>query len=361
MKSLLGRSIGRYILCTIAILLIFTPVFYLLTKHFYAEEMMDLIKSFRNGSGILENDLEQDIMAGVMIQFVLIIAVLIVAFSVTMHWVSKVLWVPFKDSLRKVEGFDVGTGNIPSLIECDIQEFQELNATLKELMRRSADKYREQKEFTENASHELQTPLAIIHSKLDILLQEGLDERQLVTVQQIYEVVNRMSRLNRNLLLLAKIDNNQYDSFEDIDFHSIASANIEQMSELYGKEIKVFLKGKSCVIRANRILAELMINNLLVNAFRHTSADSTIEVDCSEGYVSVSNSATNGGLDSDKIFGRFNHSSEEKRGTGIGLAIVKAICDFHYWKIEYSYYGEMHHFSIFFPEKSVNSKIPTKS
>lgn len=361
MKSLLGRSIGRYILCTIAILLIFTPVFYLLTKHFYAEEMMDLIKSFRNGSGILENDLEQDIMAGVMIQFVLIIAVLTVAFSVTMNRVSKVLWVPFKDSLRKVEGFDVGTGNIPSLIESDIQEFQELNATLRELMRRSADKYREQKEFTENASHELQTPLAIIHSKLDILLQEGLDERQLVTVQQIYEVVNRMSRLNRNLLLLAKIDNNQYDSFEDIDFHSIASANIEQMSELYGKEIKVFLKGKSCVIRANRILAELMINNLLVNAFRHTSADGSIEVDCSEGYVSVSNSATNGGLDSDKIFGRFNHSSEEKRGTGIGLAIVKAICDFHYWKIEYSYYGEMHHFSIFFPEKSVNSKIPTKS
>lgn len=349
MKSLLDRSLSKYILCTIVILLIFTPVFYLLTRHFYAEDMIDLINSVRSGGGIPENDLEQDIMAGVMIQFALIIVALSIASVITMRLVAKHIWAPFKDTLHKAEAFDVDKGEIPEFTDSRTKEFQELNAALEKLMRRSADKYRVQKEFTENASHELQTPIAVISSKLDVLLQEHLDERQSDTVREIYEVLNRMSRLNRNLLLLAKIDNNQYDNLEEVDFHNIASVNIEQMTELYGKGNKVFLKGGSCIVRANKTLAEMMMNNLLVNAFRHTGADGSIIVSCGIGCISVSNTAIAGKLDANKIFARFNHSSEVERGNGIGLAIVKAICDFHGWKIEYSFQEGMHHFSILFP------------
>jgi two-component system OmpR family sensor kinase len=349
MKSLLDRSLSKYILCTIVILLIFTPVFYLLTRHFYAEDMIDLINSVRSGGGIPENDLEQDIMAGVMIQFALIIVALSIASVITMRLVAKHIWAPFKDTLHKAEAFDVEKGDVPVFTESQTEEFQELNMTLGKLMSRSVDKYRVQKEFTENAAHELQTPIAIISGKLDVLLQDQLDEKQLDTVREIYEVVNRMSRLNRNLLLLAKIDNNQYGDFEKVDFHTLASTNIEQMRELYGKENKVFLKGGNCTVFANLTLSEMMLNNLLVNAFRHTGADGTIVVSCGKGCISVSNTAIAGKLDANKIFARFNHSSEADRGNGIGLAIVKAICDFHGWKIEYSFQEGMHHFSILFP------------
>ena len=171
MKSLTKKSLWWFVGCTVIILLICTPLFYFLTRQYYAEEMVDMIESMQLGQIIPPSDLEQDIMAGVMIQFALIVLVLSIASVIAMRFVSRRLWTPFYDALRKTEKFDL-EGDIPQFTDTDVTEFAALNHSLTELMRRNHDTFQSQKEFTQNASHELQTPLAVIQSKLDLLMQE---------------------------------------------------------------------------------------------------------------------------------------------------------------------------------------------
>ena len=348
MRSLLDKSLTKFIVCTAVVLLVCTPLFYLLTKHFYAEDMIELMENYSNGGQIPENDLRQDIMAGVMIQYALVIAVLSIASVIMMRWVSKRLWVPFEDTLDKAAKFDIEKPEIPNFMDTDVKEFKQLDESLTNLMERSADRYRIQKEFTENASHELQTPIAVLQGKLDNLLQDDLSESQLGIVQELYDVSNRMSRLNKNLLLLAKIDNSQYDKKENIDVRDLAQKDFTQLANLYGTGCDVRLSGGKCIAYANPSLMEILVNNLLVNAFRHSGQPSAISVAFDEGGFSVRNTAQGKPLDPSHIFDRFNNSSDPNRGTGIGLAIVKAICDYQGWTVNYSFENGMHVFTVRF-------------
>ena len=169
--------------------------------------------------------MEEDIMHGVMIQFGVIVAVLAVAIVLTLRFISSRLWKPFDETLRQIERFHLESGSVPALPESDVAEFVRLNIALSSLMRNSLTSYRLQKEFTENASHELQTPLAVLRIRLDLLLQRSdLTCGQAELVQGLYETVSRLTRLNRNLLLLAKIDNNQYDGREAVDMDAFISS-----------------------------------------------------------------------------------------------------------------------------------------
>lgn len=208
----------QFAACIAVLLLLATPLFYFLTKHYYAEDMIDLIEAVGQGQPIPALDLEEDIMHGIMIQFGVITVVLAVAIVLTVRFISRRLWKPFDETLLRIEGFRLEDGKLPVLPESDVEEFARLNHTLTALMEGSLASYRMQKEFTENASHELQTPLAVFQSKLDLLLQQPhLSEQQAEIIQGLYENVTRLSRLNRNLLLLAKIDNRQYGQMEDIN------------------------------------------------------------------------------------------------------------------------------------------------
>lgn len=168
--SLLRKSLTQFIFCVVILLLLATPLFYWLTKSFYAEDMIDIIEAVQQGYPIPALDLEEDIIHGVVIQFVLIVTILSVAIVLMMRFISKRLWQPFDQTLRAIETFRLETGEIPSLSDSTIIEFTRLNAVLNKLMTDSVKSYCIQKEFTENASHELQTPLAVFQSKLDILL-----------------------------------------------------------------------------------------------------------------------------------------------------------------------------------------------
>lgn len=353
MRSLLNRSLLWYIGCTLVILLVCTPLFYLLTRHFYAEELIDLI----HGSGIdaekiSDMDLEEDIMAGVMIQFSLIAAVLGVSSIITLRIISKRLWAPFKDTLEKIQTYNIDDRQIPVFAKSSTAEFNALDSCVSQLMLRSSDRYRQQKEFTENASHELQTPIAIIQSKMDLLIQEGLDERQSKLVQEAYDESAQMARLNRNLLLLAKIENNQFEEKAEIDIRSIVSDNILQMRELFGVTDEMGKIAGDCSVYANGYLTETLVRNLIVNAFRHTPAGGEINVNINGGGFSISNTAKDGPLDANRIFERFNHSSDPDRGNGIGLAIVKAICGYSGWSVVYAFENNMHVFKVNFTSAS---------
>ena len=349
-KSLMYKSLTQFIVCVAILLLLATPLFYWLTKSFYVEDMIDIIEAVQQGKPVPALDLEEDILHGIMIQFALIVTVLGVAIVLTMRFISGRLWQPFDKTLEAIEHFKLENGVCPQLAESDTKEFVRLNIALQRLMTDSLHSYRLQKEFTENASHELQTPLAVFQSKLDLLLQQPeLTERQAAIIQDLYQMNSRLSRLNRNLLLLAKMENNQFSRTESVDVITVIKDLQPYLESLSGGLIlKQNFSTASLPIKANRSLLESMVNNLVVNAVRHNKTSGEITVSLSDNRLMVSNTSDDAALDADQIFNRFYRPSEKTTGNGLGLAIVKAVCDYHGWKILYAYADGKHQFVVIF-------------
>ena len=341
-KSLMYKSLTQFIVCVAILLLLATPLFYWLTKSFYAEDIIDIIEAVQQGKPVPALDLEEDILHGIMIQFALIVTVLGVAIVLTMRFISGRLWQPFDKTLEAIEHFKLENGVCPQLAESDTKEFVRLNIALQRLMTDSLHSYRLQKEFTENASHELQTPLAVFQ-------QPELTERQAAIIQDLYQMNSRLSRLNRNLLLLAKMENNQFSRTESVDVITVIKDLQPYLESLSGGLIlKQNFSTASLPIKANRSLLESMVNNLVVNAVRHNKTSGEITVFLSDNRLMVSNTSDDAALDADQIFNRFYRPSEKTTGNGLGLSIVKAVCDYHGWKILYAYADGKHQFVVIF-------------
>ena len=348
-QSLSRKMLTQFTACIAVLLLLATPLFYFLTKHYYAEDMIDIIEAVGQGQPILTLDLEEDIMHGIMIQFGVITLVLAIALILTMRFISHRLWHPFDETLRQIEGFCLEDGALPVLPESSVKEFARLNHTLTALMRNSLASYRTQKEFTENASHELQTPLAVFQSKLDLLLQQpNLSERQAEIIQGLYENVTRLTRLNRNLLLLAKIDNRQYEQMETINLDDFLNGQLSSLESLTGNITLYKDFQTTLTIRANRTLLESLVNNLVVNAVRHNHPQGEIGLTLTNSQLIVANTSDEPPLDEKLVFNRFYRTSEKTAGNGLGLAIVKAVCEYHGWKVNYLYSKGKHCFVINF-------------
>lgn len=348
-KSLINKTLWQFMICTAIIFALMTPLFYMLTKYFYAEDLIEVIQAVERGNEIPKLDLERDIMAGVMIQYFLTFLLLALAMFVTVRFITRRLWQPFDDTLNKAERFNLAQSDAPDFTPTDISEFSRLNDSLGRLMQKNKETYRIQKEFTENASHELQTPLAVTRCKLDLLMQQDLSQQQLELVSDLYQLNTRMGYLNRNLLLLAKIENSQYNQYESIRLCDF----IEKLLPSYNllkESCPVTLDCRNChndLINANPILLECLINNLVVNAIRHTDGGDILVSVSDAGSLEVSNPVTDGPLDASEIFNRFRSGASKTTGTGLGLAIVKAICDFHRWNIIYNYIDSHHYFKVY--------------
>lgn len=234
--------------------------------------------------------------------------------------------------------------------DTDIKEFDELNLSLSKLIDQNISVYRTQKEFTENASHELQTPLAILKNKLDILLQnDDLTEKQYQIVEEMHKALTRSSSINRNLLLLAKIDNSQFDNSEVIQFNELLEQSIQILQEHFEqKKIALHSDISSNVeVKGNSSLLEVLVNNVILNAIRHTSVSGMITIRLTNSVFEVSNSGTEA-LNQDLLFKRFSKLSTDNRGSGLGLAIIKQICKLQNWNITYRFENDLHIFSIKF-------------
>jgi signal transduction histidine kinase len=284
-------------------------------------------------------------------QLVLIYMILFLSSIVIQRLITKKIWAPFYDSLKKIEHYNLG-GDIPQFKATDIMEFSRLNEIITNLMSNNLQIYKQQKEFIENASHELQTPLAVFLSQLDIIIQEpNLTEEQIHILQSLYSISTRLTRLNKNLLLLAKIDNNQFKDMQDIDFIGFLNTSLsyfKYQAEAQKIEIDAEIDGLF-VIMANKSLLEIMINNLIVNAILHNIADGgRISMKLRENVFIISNTGENKTLDTNRMFKRFNRISEEKKGNGLGLSIIYQICKFHKWKLEYQHLNGMHTFIVNF-------------
>ena len=349
-KSLSQKMLLSFVGCIAVLLLLALPLFYFLTERFYAEDMIDIIQAVNKGQPIPALDLEEDIIQGVMIQFGIIMFVLAAAIILTLRFITGRMWKPFEEILRQLENFRLENETLPALPETEVTEFARLNRTLMSLMKNSITSYKTQKEFTENASHELQTPLAVFQSQLDLLLQQPeLTERQAEIIQRLYEVSNRIARLNRNLLLLAKIDNRQYQHMEDINLSVFINKSIPFLQSITGDiSLHTTFNNIALTVKANRTLLESLVNNLVVNAVRHNRPQGEITLSISDRELSIANTSDEPALDDKLIFNRFYRPSEKVKGNGLGLSIVKAICQYHGWTIRYQYSGGKHIFTVTF-------------
>ena len=350
-RSLMNKSLTRFIICVAILLVAATPLFYLLTKNYYAEDVIDLIEAMRQDKPVPAIDLEEDILHGIVIQFALIATVLGIAIVLTLRLISKRLWQPFDKTLEVMETFRLENGVIPALPDSGIEEFSRLNDVLNRLMTDSLKSYRAQKEFTENASHELQTPLAVFQSKLDLLLQQpDLTGEQAVIIQDLYQMSGRLSGLNRNLLLLAKMENGQLGK-SVVDVVAVLDELRPYFDNIAdGLHLRIDLQTGSLMTSANRSLLESLLSNLVVNAVRHNRPDGEITITLNDEGLTVANTSDEAALDKNMIFGRFYRPSEKSGGNGLGLAIVKAICEYHRWNIAYAYRSGCHVFTVTFAE-----------
>lgn len=343
MKNLIHKTSVRIIGCIAAVFVLTAPLFYLITRYFYAEDMIDIIESVENGKGLPSSfDLEQDIIAGVMIQYVLIFVVIALSLLIAMRFALRNLWNPFENTLKSMEEFKVTDNKLPALYDGEIEEFGRLNVALAELMRRTSETYRQQKEFTENASHELQTPLAVMRSRLDLLLQLDHDRGALESINELYNVNHRMERLNRDLLLLAKIGNEQFAVNETVSVVSVVNSVTESLKPMKYK-VETELPKTDFEVRGSRTLVESLVNNFVTNAIRNSGE---VYISLNNGILSVSNPSLNGKpLDRNRLFRRFAVIPGTK-GNGLGLAIAKAVCDLHHWNIEYEFTADCHVFKV---------------
>lgn len=345
-NTLLYKTMRQLALCLVAILVLCAPVFYFLTTRFYSEDLMEIIEQY-NTTGKIDTDIDlmKDVAVGITLQYIETAIVISIAVMITMRRSTKKIWKPFDDTLKKIEAFRLGKDNAPEFTQTDISEFQRLNTALTNLIKRDISSYKVQKEFTENASHELQTPIAIIRSDLDMLLQENLTEKESELVGNMYDVTKRLEHLNRSLLLLAKIENNQYEEKEEIQLGEFVKSLLPDYDRLFSTGVVLVLQSQPTVC-VNRTLLQVLVNNLVVNALRNSDNNIPVNILLTNNSMEITNHSAQAKLDETTLFSRFNNPTRQKRGNGLGLAIVKQICDHYKWDIRYSYADNKHTFTV---------------
>ncbi len=345
-NTLLYKTMRQLALCLVAILVLCAPVFYFLTTRFYSEDLMEIVEQY-NTTGKIDTDIDlmKDVAVGITLQYIETAIVISIAVMITMRRSTKKIWKPFDDTLKKIEAFRLGKDNAPEFTQTDISEFQRLNTALTNLIKRDISSYKVQKEFTENASHELQTPIAIIRSDLDMLLQENLTEKESELVGNMYDVTKRLEHLNRSLLLLAKIENNQYEEKEEIQLGDFVKSLLPDYDRLFSTGVILVLQSQPTVC-VNRTLLQVLVNNLVVNALRNSDNNIPVNILLTNNSMEITNHSTQAKLDESTLFSRFNNPTRQKRGNGLGLAIVKQICDHYKWDIRYSYADNKHTFTV---------------
>lgn len=347
MKKLLNHSLKRFLVYAAIVLVASVPAYYMAISWLWQYEL-DEHNIVLTPEASREDKLL--IIGAVTIITVVFFILLLGGFILINRKVSQRLWQPFYKSLEKTRDFDISQHKTVVFDKTDISEFAELNESLYKLITGSAMAYHQQKEFADNASHELQTPLAIVQSKLEMLLQtQSLTTDQYTNIEQALKALSRVSRINKNLLLLAKIENSQYLDKEVIDLAQLLDNTISLFA-IFSEDKNIELTKKIAgvvQVEANKILVELVLQNLITNAILHSPYGSIVSVTLNDCLLSITNPGACS-LAQEQLFKRFASASSQTPGTGLGLALIKQVCTRYNWRITYDFTGDLHIFSIVF-------------
>jgi signal transduction histidine kinase len=272
--------------------------------------------------------------------------------AVSAGMVSRIILSPFKKTLQAIELFNLKKREKIRLQPTNTREFRELNNFVQSMTDAAVDEYVSLKEFTENASHELQTPVAVMGMKLELLAESAITREQAQLITETQDALEKLSRINSSLVLLTRLENHEYSTNESCDFGKLINESLDSYKELI--EMKSLLLSKRVpghvFVQLNPMLGHLLMNNLMSNAIRHNMAEGIIDVELNNQSLIIRNTGPEPHAPTSDMFQRFKKGNQSSKSIGIGLAIVKQICEIHKFKIGYQYESGLHIVEIQFTE-----------
>lgn len=315
---------------------------------------------FRDGEGnykeltvmtptIEKDDLQEAILRWIVCLYLFLLLTILLINVLVLHRTLR----PLYALLRWLDGYIVGGRNAPLANDTNITEFRRLNEAASRYAERAESLFERQKQFIGNASHEMQTPLAVCRNRLEMLVDDGsaLSEAQLGEILKVQRTLDYLVRLNRSLLLLSKIENGQFPEAEQVDLNALVRRTAEDMGEIYaGRGMRFVLHEEQRLAPLmNPSLAASLVTNLLKNAFVHGDAGGEVIVTVAAHELRVCNAGAQGPLDAEHIFERFYQGAKKEGSTGLGLSIVDAVCRLYGLRIGYAYINRCHCFTVHFP------------
>lgn len=278
-----------------------------------------------------------------------LIIILLVALFLLNRLILSRIWKPFYKILNQLRCFNLADHQVIISISSDIDEFTDLNQAVNTMELRVQNDYQHLKAFTENAAHELMTPIAVMNSKLDTMLQTGqFSNQQSKLLNDLYQTVTRLTRLNKSMLLLAKVENNLIQDQQRINLKELILNSVSEYEELFiSSKISIVTHLEDREVQASKLLTEVLLTNLIINAIRHNCAGGTVVITLQQDRLIISNTGKNEPLNTDRLFKRFQ-KSDDSEGIGLGLTICKQICDNYGYKLNYVFLNNRHSFTVLF-------------
>jgi two-component system, OmpR family, sensor kinase len=299
------------------------------------------------------------LLPGVVDSFKWILLLLLLLVVISGRLISKYILSPFKRTLKVIQSFDLKQKKRIHLPGTRTDEFRELNGFLQKMTDRALEDYQSLKEFTENASHELQTPTAILRGKLDLLMESDIRNDQAVLIADMHNALEKLSRIHHSLTLLTKLDNNEYETREPVCFSDITREALASFDELI--QMKALIPDirieENIFLSMHASLADLLLNNLISNAIRHNHPGGQIGLLLNRTGLVIGNTGEAPGAPTSELFERFKKGNAGSDSIGIGLAIVRQICDLHGFTIVYEYASGRHTLAIAFHKNIPASKL----
>lgn len=287
---------------------------------------------------------------GILMAFAWTFVFLISAVVLSSMLISNYILSPFYSVLQAVKNFSIGQEEIIHFEKTTTYEFCELQKFIKQMTRNALKEYNALKEFSENASHELQTPIAVIKAKIELLMQTDLNEQQHIKLTSMYEELEKLSKINHALTLLTKLENFQSTTTQAINIAVILQDAVTSISDLANMKQITITANISSEVPAiiNKELCQILFDNLLSNSLRHNVSYGTIIILLTDKKLSISNTGPKPTVDPEELFGRFKKNNQSLNSIGIGLAIVKKISKIFNFPISYKYIDKLHIIEIIF-------------
>lgn len=269
--------------------------------------------------------------------------------------VSGRLFKPFRETLSRIKGFNIQDKEYLLASETSVEEFNDLNLFVEEMTRGAIKDYKNLKEFAENASHELQTPLSVIKGKLELLTESDLTPEQYQYVEASQRSIKKLSRLSESLALLTKIENHEFTAKDEVNFTKLIQESalaFKELIELNGLKVKTDIE-ENVFLQIHSVLADILWTNLFQNAITHNIEEGRISITLTKETLEISNTGHPPVIDTTLLFKRFKKADHGIDSIGLGLSIIKQIVDQNNYGISYVYENGWHTISVRFHPESV--------
>ncbi len=271
--------------------------------------------------------------------------ILYFGYVIIQEYRKKVIRGQLENIIQTLEEFDIDEPKKVKFKPSDFPIFNELSEYLVELIDRIRSIYHANKQFTQNASHELQTPLAIIKGNAELLLQSSnIRKKESEAIVLILQNANRLSKINQALILLSKIDNQRFADTQMVNFSKVTDEvikNFEDLIQINGLTIRK-INNADMVVEMSLSLAHILIANLLQNAIRHNVKKGFIEMVYAADEFLITNPGVELRSPPEGMFKRFRKQSSSEESLGLGLSIIRKICDQNHLEVSYLNHDKMH-------------------